>query len=263
VYLVLTSGRSGVHGSGQRGQHASHGKAHSCSNASAQSAPRTKHVCFLHWIAVLTHTQPPIIEVQTSRNEATPWQVRRQLSSVSPDLLPALRDALLSAACRTAAGPLRTQLLAALASLAAQWTAWVDVLPELGESLQRLTRLSCMKLRSMWPPTLPPLSSANCGVQHARTLMTELSVRQALTALLLSMQQPHDSGLLDLCAACPGRVLPHTIMLRFLTVLAEEAVSPVNIDSAAPQRMRVGPGLCTSLDMEGFHTGLGASIFPC
>jgi hypothetical protein len=101
------------------------------------------------------HTEPPTIKVQTSNTEGRPWQVRRQLSSVPPDSLPALRDALLSIACRTAAGPLCTQLLAALASLAAQWSAWVDVLPELGESLQRLSRLSCMKLRSMWPAHSP------------------------------------------------------------------------------------------------------------
>jgi hypothetical protein len=72
--------------------------------------------------------------------------------------------------------------------------------------------------------------------------MTEVYLR---SALLAGQQQPHNSGLLDLCAACPGRVLPHSIMVRFLTVLAEEAISPLNIDSAAPQRMRVGPRLRT------------------
>ena len=45
VCLVLTTGRSGVRGGGGRGQHASHGKAHSCADASAQSAPHPKHKC--------------------------------------------------------------------------------------------------------------------------------------------------------------------------------------------------------------------------
>ena len=62
-------------------------------------------------------------------------QVRRQLAALPGDALPALRDTLVECACRSMAKEsltVLTQLLAALALLAIQWSDWSNVLADLG-----------------------------------------------------------------------------------------------------------------------------------
>lgn len=71
-------------------------------------------------------------------------QVRRQLATLQGDALPALRDTLLQCACRSMADVfVLTQLLAALAVLAIQWSDWSNILPDLGAY-----SVVCLYLRS-------------------------------------------------------------------------------------------------------------------